>query len=122
MEAQTPCPAKGIRTNPTNFYDPEHPAVATPFDWLASSTDQYRINWNLNSVPTQTVMPTPFSQASNNPSMDFKKTSPDKSADGWELIKQEMGYNDDGSLRATCVNPYVIVYNKYLGILRVYYA
>lgn len=117
-----PCPAKGIRTNPAAFYDPEHPNVAAPFDWLAPIVDQYRINWNLSGVPTQTVMPTPFSQASNNPPMDFKKTSLDRSADGWELIKQELGYNDDGSLRSTCVNPYVILYNKYLGTLRVYYA
>lgn len=90
----SPCPAKGLRTDPRNFYDPEHPNLAMPFDWLASGTDQYRVNWNLNSVPTETVMPTPFSLAANNPPLDFKKTSPDKSADGWELIKMEMGYND----------------------------
>ena len=117
-----PCPAKGLRTDPGNFFNPEHPNLATPFNWLAPGTDQYRVNWNLNQVPVETVMPTPFSLAANNPPLGFKKTSPDKNADGWELIKMEMGYNDDGSRRATCKNPYVILYNKYLGTLRVYYA
>lgn len=120
--ATYPCPAKGLRTDPRNFFDPEHPNLAVPFDWLAPGADQYRVNWNLNQIPVETVMPTPFSLAANNPPLDFKKTTPDKSADGWELIKMEMGYNDDGSRRATCRNPYVILYNKYLGTLRVYYA
>lgn len=40
-------------------------------------------------------------------------------ANGWELIRRDLGYNDAGSELATS-NPFVILYNKYLGTLRVF--
>jgi len=40
---------------------------------------------------------------------------------GWELIRRDLGYDEAGNPTST-VNPHVILYNKYQGILRVFVA
>ncbi len=46
----------------------------------------------------------------------------DKPADGWELIKRDLGFRDDAIPTSGVLNPYVVLYNKYTGMLRVFVA
>ncbi|MFD2787209.1 hypothetical protein [Hymenobacter rubripertinctus] len=42
--------------------------------------------------------------------------------DGWELIKRNLGYQDDGTPYSNLVNPYVVLYNRHSGMMRVFVA
>ena len=43
----------------------------------------------------------------------------DIAINGWQLIRRDLGYDDGGNPLVT-QNPFFIIYNKYLGILRVF--
>ena len=129
LQAQTPapCDVKGIRTaNPGGYYfpayNPEYPARTNTFNWTYGQ--QYNGRWwNLNSQaqPNATAIWLPWEQ-SDNPLMTHILGKRDLPGDGWELIKRNLGYDDGGTRVANLVNPYVVLYNKYSGMLRVFVA
>lgn len=126
LAQNTPCDVKGIRTNPGDAkfpaYNPEYPARTNTFNWYYGQ--QYNGRWwNLNcqSQPNATAIWMPWEQ-SDNPLMTHILGKEDMPGDGWELIKRNLGYDDYGAPIANLVNPYVVLYNKYSGMLRVFVA
>lgn len=123
-----PCDIKGISTNPWSgkrgplAYNPEYPARTNTFNWAYGQ--QYNGRWwNLNcqAQPNATAIWMPWEQ-SDNPLMTHILGKEDMPGDGWELIKRNLGYDDSGTRVANLVNPYVVLYNKYSGMLRVFVA
>ena len=53
--------------------------------------------------------------------MDRFQGKIDKSIDGWELIRRDLGYDDAGNPAKT-TNPTLILYNRYNSMLRVFTA
>lgn len=118
--SQVPCPAKGIRTDPANPLNTEVVSKTNTFNWLpTASVPYYNVNWVRNSV--QNTIETPYNQT-NNLNVDYLYNNPDKTIDGWELINRDLGFNDDGTPHPGTSNPYLIIYNKRTGILRVFWA
>jgi len=112
------CPPIGpISTNPNNPVNTHSPAKLNYFDW---SSPSYQLNWIRNGFTT--TVASPFYQL-NNPITNNLLDSKDMlHQDGWELITKDNGYNDNGTLAITPVtNPYVVLYNKYTGTLRVFF-
>lgn len=108
---------KGITTNPNNPVNNERPNKTNTFDWRAPF---YDIRSQYITTPQ---IESPFNQ-SNNLNVNHFLNNPDMlPQDGWELIKYETGYNDDGTPKATPVGfIHLILYNKFTGILRVFVA
>jgi hypothetical protein len=112
------CPPIGpISTNPNNPVNTHSPAKLNYFDW---TNPFYQLNWIRNGFTTSVA--SPFYQL-NNPITNNLLDSKDMlHQDGWELITKDNGYNDNGTLAITPVtNPYVVLYNKYTGTLRVFF-
>lgn len=126
-QTATPCDVKGIRTIPGvaklgGAYNPEYPTRRNTFNWFYGEQNSGRW-WNLNcqSQPNATAIWLPWEQ-SDNPLMTHILGKRDLPGDGWELIKRNLGYLDSGAPAANLVNPYVVLYNKHSGMLRVFVA
>jgi len=136
--AQSPCPLPSIVTDPNAAVNTERPDQANvtniplnrvKFDWtlplfsyynqnteVVKSTIQgkgipnlfYDGNWDQNLSPL-------LYNATSNPNPDFQWK------DGWELIKQDFGFLDDGVAinPVGAPSPYIILYNRYSATLRV---
>jgi hypothetical protein len=117
----TPCennrqPSTSNVTAPVNK---ERPTRKNTFDWTSSSG----ITW-LGSNGTQSLY-TPFFQGDNNITGHFAWPNPDyKPEDGWELLKKDFGgiLGNQNDPNERVVNPYMVLYNKYNGRLRVFMA
>jgi hypothetical protein len=112
------CAPNGITTNPAAPVNNQVSAKTNTFNWLNTS---YNLNWIYNSA---TSISSPFYQTNNaitNHFIDNKEMFP---GDGWELIHRGFGFQDDGTPinPADTGNPYLVLYNKYTGILRVFVA
>ncbi len=119
------CNTKGITTNPGNSFgnsvNTEKPAKRnTFFDWT-----------NLGTLPVSSQfwpppynnISSPFNQDGNIPLSHLLENPDRMPEDGWELIKYDLGFNEDGSPKGTTTrNIYIILYNKYTGILRIFVA
>lgn len=114
---------KGISTNPDNSVNNEYTAKrnSSPvlFDWR---DNLFVIR---SSLTTSADILSPFYN-SNNATLDFLYDNKDfKPEDGWELIKQEFGWPfdaEDDEFTTDIDYPAFILYNRYLGILRVFVA
>ncbi len=113
---------RGILTVPgSGSANPEIPSKrnVSIFDWTASA-----YNVHSTRIPNATSIASPFYQgASNDQVYHFLNNKDMRPQDGWELIKMELGYNDDGTQKSTAANfVYLFLYNKYTAILRVFFA
>jgi hypothetical protein len=109
---------KGITTNPSAPLNLEKPSKAnTFFDWRELI---YDINSQYILAPQ---IDAPFNQTDNSLVNHFLDNQDRFPEDGWELIKYDMGYTEAGVPKTTPVGfIYVILYNKYTGILRTFFA
>lgn len=114
------CPPAGIETDPPRATNPA--GSPNTFNWYSgdyqpsvNNGTQYKLN--SASDPTQYI-DLPWQQPSNINMVRFQGKN-DIGITGWELIRRDLGYADAGYPLATS-NPFVIIYNKYLGILRVF--
>ncbi len=117
-----PCGLKGIVTNPAGpAVNNELPVKKNTFNWHTGPLNN-GTRWPLNStwVPNMPSIALPWWQT-DNVQISALQGYVDKPADGWELIKRDLGYDDTGA-PASVTNPYVILYNKYTGMLRVFVA
>jgi hypothetical protein len=114
LSAQYPC-VNGISTNPLNPINTQLPSKKnTFFNWMDSL-------WSLQPSPfcfRTSQVESPFYKTDN---VEELRVSKDMNwDDGWELIRRHVGLTETNSYTVT--NPehlYVILYNKYTGILRV---
>lgn len=114
------CDPPYITTNPDAPENDENSSKKnTFFDWRSAN---FNLNYSPNGFLIQTTIPSPFNQT-NNSEVDHLYLSNDfKPIDGWELIHRDLGYEDNGTPKTDLVNPYLILYNKFTGILRVFIA
>ncbi len=113
----------GITTNPSAPVNNQRPSKLNTFDWTMQN---YPINllYNYNNA---TSIKNPYYQNDNQylsplsiPSDGLRDMYP---SDGWELIKKDFGYEDNGTPSIPAATRlYLILYNKYRGILRVFFA
>ena len=113
------CDPNGIFTRPDLPVNPQIPSLTNNFDWM-------RIKYKLNTAfatPGNDSIFSPIYQPDND-IIDHLRLSLDmKPQDGWELLRREFGYNHDGTFtNPKPENPYIVMYNKYSSILRVFFA
>ncbi len=117
---QSLCPPNGISTNPTNPVNNLTPLKKNTFDWR---TERYNFNYKNGRVYN---MESPFynSYASSPHAIKLVLIKDMKVEDGWELIRRDLGYDDDNVTKSiTDVQyPVVLLYNKYTGLLRMFTA
>jgi hypothetical protein len=117
MFAQSPCPTNGITTNPQSPSPLNSGFKTNDFNWMSPS-----LNASNNS---NYVANSPLTNFFNYPNTFYQSfvlgTNSDYyPQDGWELIKRDFGKLADGNLNpARKPGPYMILYNKYTGKLRV---
>ena len=113
--AQYPC-VNGISTNPLNPINNQLPSKRnTFFNWQDSIYSVQPINTDcIRGIQ----MESPFYKIDN---LEGLRDSKDmKWDDGWELIRRGFGLTDQNTYTTDPVpNAYLILYNKYTGILRV---
>ncbi len=112
------CDTTYITTNPDVPYNPENPAKLNIFfDWR---TEEYDLNYTVNGQPISTSIPSPFYQIDNQ-NVSYLYLSEDfRPEEGWELIARNLGFSDDGTPLTDLTHPYLLLYNKYNGLLRVF--
>jgi hypothetical protein len=113
------CNDKGITTNPDAPSNTERPAKRnTFFDWRSQ---YYQVNSTRISA---TQIESPFFQGYQNANVISLYTNKDMNAqDGWELIKYDLGFNEDGTKKNPAIDyAFLILYNRYLGKLRIFLA
>jgi len=113
----------GITTNPVAPVNNQRPSKLNTFDW---TIQDYPINllYNFNNA---TSIKSPYYQSDNQylsplaiPNDGLRDMYP---IDGWELIKKDFGYEDNGTPSIPAASRlYLILYNKYRGVLRVFFA
>lgn len=127
------CNEKQILTGPQGSYvagvlspsNPENPTNASYFNWMLNPTVdgvQFRFT-PVNGTTKYILSPWHISD----PQIDYynmaKGTNSDyKPSDGWEVFKVNLGrLNDDVTIRLVpTVVPYIMLYNRYTGTLRVF--
>jgi hypothetical protein len=117
LAAQSPCPPNGTITNPQNPRPLNAGFKTNLFNWLNPSLNaSNNSNYIANSPLTNFFnYPNPFYS-----SFILGQNSDYYPQDGWELIKRDFGNLADGSLNPVRKpGPYMILYNKYSGKLRV---
>jgi hypothetical protein len=115
-----PCPSTGIRTDPQAPYHPD-PTKTNNFNWYQGtlySGRQYALN---SPAINQTSIWLPWEQP-NNVNMERILGKRDKPTDGWELVRRDLGFDNANNPIPGTRNPYIILYNKYQGMLRVFVA
>ncbi|HMO62072.1 MAG TPA: T9SS type A sorting domain-containing protein [Ferruginibacter sp.] len=113
------CPAVNIFTRPDSAFNPQRPLMINNFNWLHQ---KYKLN-TIAATPGNDSIWSPIYQPDNS-IIDHLRLSLDmKPQDGWELLRREMGYNQDGTpANPKPENSYIVMYNKYSSILRFFYA
>ncbi len=109
--AQNACSqsSKGISTHPDNPRNTEKPTKRNTFDWR---TPSYYTN---ATYVVNNPVPSPFYKDDNFNVSHFLDNKDMQPQDGWEIIKYDFGTPS----RATDY-VYMVLYNKYLGKLRVF--
>lgn len=117
------CAPNGITTNPVAPVNTQNPSKLNTFDFTAP---QFSLNWIYNYNNTNYIN-SPYFDTDNSginqfydPIDGIKDIYP---SEGWELIKKDFGYADNGTPNnPATANPYLIVYNKYRGLMRIFVA
>lgn len=119
VKSQAQCIENGIFTRPDSAINTQRPSMLNNFDWLRQ---KYKLN-TLAATPGNDSMWSPIYQPDNEIVDHIRLALDMKPQDGWELIRREMGYNQDGTPKnPKPENPYIVMYNKYTGVLRLFYA
>ena len=120
--AQAFCPPIGIETDPAHAVNPG--GTPNKFNWYYGDYMQATYGgrrYTLNApVINQPYIELPWQQPANVNMERFQGLN-DVATNGWELIRRDLGYDDNGNL-ANTTNPSIILYNKYLGVMRVFVA
>jgi hypothetical protein len=112
---QSYCPPNGITTNPANPINPQQPTYRNFFNW-ASTTPYYSIN--SSCIPSGSTT-NPF-QSGQTELLPLSVTQDNKPADGWEVVAYNLGYdNNNVALSSQPQHTYVMLYNKFTGMLRI---
>ncbi len=121
-----PCANYIIRTDPYNPYNRQYLPKYNVFNWIDPNPDAGTVfdEYCLNSTESNaTHVKTPWSQDDNLTIAHFFESGDRYPKDGWELIKYDLGYAPSGQPTGVKVDfPYLILYNRFTGILRVFYA
>lgn len=136
------CPSNGTHTDPTPGLSPSQGgATPTTGDFKQNTFDWTTLGWvdylKINNVLQGGSIGNPFYSANSHAPFASDANSDFQPTNGWELIKQDMGYFFSGGkwngdpmgvipvpyagdprLDASKLN-YVLLYNKYSGLLRV---
>ena len=113
---------KGIATDPAQpAKNSEYPTRTNTFNWYEGQQYSGRW-WNLNNaaISDQAIW-LPWEQTDNT-NVTHILGKRDYPKDGWELLKRDLGYDDSRAPIAGSRNPYVVLYNKRSGMLRVFVA
>lgn len=113
-----PCPPTGVTTNPQNPVA-LHPSYENNFDWTANQYPAFAANQSFNQVNPYFASGTPVSHLSPN---TFRDDSPEQ---GWELVFYDLGYDINNNLLLSGAGSghlYIVMYNKYRSIVRVFVA
>lgn len=119
---QSLCPDKGIQTNPDDAVNNERPSKRNSnpliFDWRQ---EYFPI---LSTKTTSTSIISPYYNVNNVRLAHLVESKDYRPEDGWELIRQELGHPIDpvGSFTVETDYPFVILYNRYTAVLRVFVA
>lgn len=115
------CGYKGITTDPSQPVNTEKETKKnTFFDW--TNLGQYDV-FSQNWLPPYNHIESPFHQTGNFPLAQFIDNPDRLPQNGWELIKYNLGYKDDHTVNGLPNrNIYIVLYNKYTSILRIFVA
>lgn len=129
MAQNSQCPELGIRTNPDNPFETRTTPVDAngtviflnngKFDWR----EPYYTWWKqVNNIWLTHQLNSPYTTINNPNLVGYIDNIPadNKPEDGWELVTYNFGKLYDGSLVQTD-HPRFILYNRYTGILRIFY-
>lgn len=118
------CVIPSISTNPANAFNSEKPYLINRFNWNATS---FQLNWT-----NYTSISSPFYDPDSYNVLRFGvPTAADKDfywTDGWEIIRYGFGYMYDANGNYIAdpnnkdKNPYLVLYNRYTGLLRTFLA
>ncbi|WP_298224230.1 T9SS type A sorting domain-containing protein [Flavobacterium sp.] len=113
--SQSFCAPNGVTTNPTSPVNPQQPTYLNNFNWTTSN-QFYPIN--STCIPNAfTLNPFESNQAEM---LNLSIPKDMKPVDGWEMIAYNMGFdNNNVLLQATPEHTYIMLYNKYTGIVRI---
>jgi hypothetical protein len=112
------CPPNGITTNPSAPINTQAPSKLNTFEWRNQT---FPIN-SYYSIPGELTF-SPFYQTDNIPINHFIDNKDMQPEDGWEIIRKDFGYLDDGTPSSVPItHPYLVLYNKYTAIMRVFVA
>ena len=113
------CIENNIFTRPDSASNPQWSFMTNHFDWLKQ---KYKLN-TATASPGNDSMWSPIYQPDNEIVDHIRLALDMKPQDGWELLRREMGYNQDGTPKnPKPENAYIVMYNKYTSLLRVFYA
>jgi hypothetical protein len=136
-DANSPCcnnAAGHIKTFPALAYNPERPV--NKFNWTLPTFKVYMPPlWGTEFPPTATTIINPFYTGIENEALapinffNFGTGQPHepskldfRTTDGWELLSHHLGYQRDEDNFANTLdnrnNPYLMLYNRYTGRLR----
>lgn len=103
------------KTDKRNYVQGRTPEII--FDWTKDVSRQ----WYFGQNDVRTIK-LPYYQT-NNIAVEALVISQDmRPEDGWELLKFNFGYEDNGSVAENCIHPHIILYNRYTAIMRVFLA
>ncbi len=113
------CAPNNITTNPATPVNNQVPIKTnTFFNWQNPSWPVFT-NY---TVPGE-LIESPFFQLNNSIINNLVVSGDMKADEGWELTHYGFGYNNNGSAQnPTIDNPWLVLYNKYQGLLRVLVA
>ncbi|WP_347065982.1 T9SS type A sorting domain-containing protein [Flavobacterium sp. WV_118_3] len=113
--AQSFCPPNGISTNPANPVNPLQTNYRNFFDWTTTNA-VYPINSQCNP---NSYTPNPF-ESNQLELLPLSLDKDMKPENGWEMVAYNMGYdNNNNPLLARPEHTYIMMYNKYTGIMRI---
>lgn len=109
------CDPNGVSTNPQSPMNPNDPAYLNHFDWTTTSP-YYQIN---TTCSPNTSTPNPF-QSNQLELLPLSLSKDMMPIDGWEMIAYNLGFdNNNYPLASRPEHTYIMLYNKYTGILRI---
>ncbi len=117
--SQSVCLPNGISTNPDNAYNNQTPTKINRFDWRKK---RYAFNYYNLTIPMDSLL-SPFYSSQNIQMSKLYKIKDMKPEDGWELLTQEFGYDDNGNKKRDPIKyPFLVLYNRYTGLMRMFTA
>ncbi|NHN25217.1 T9SS type A sorting domain-containing protein [Flavobacterium jejuense] len=113
--SQSVCEPNEISTDALSPVNPNQPDYINQFDW---TTDNSYYNINSQCTPN-TFTPNPF-QSNQLELLPLSLSKDMMPEDGWEMIAYNLGYdNNNIPLAAKPEHTYIMLYNKYTGMLRI---